>query len=88
MRIADSGVKFAQRIENTLAPVATRAAAVFREGAQEAVRFQFNMLVLRMAGRIMLAMLKMALPFVVFQMIRKFISEIRRGRLAGTVHAR
>jgi hypothetical protein len=73
---------------NTLAPVATRAAAEFREGAQEAMRFQFNLFLLRTAGRIMLGTLKVALPSVLFRVIRNFLSGTQRGGLAGALHVR
>jgi hypothetical protein len=62
-------VECAQRVEHTLAPVASMAAAELRNGAREAMRFEFNMLLFRTAGRIMLRMLKIALPFVVFQVL-------------------
>jgi hypothetical protein len=88
MSAAVSNVEFVARVEHTLTPVATRAAAELREGAQEAMRFQFNLFLLRTAVRIMLGMLKIALPFVLFQLIRNFLSGAQRGRLAGAVHVR
>ena len=88
MRGAVPSVELVSRVQHALAPVGTRAAAEFREGAQEAMRFQFNMFLIRTAGRIVLGTLKIVLPVVLFQVIRNFISVAQRGGLVGAVHAR